>query len=229
MLLSIIIHVQINALSQSVQLGPVFPHHQPPSSYTGELFGVEYLFNQSEGSFCPTEDELDNLIDEGFDEEEVASEHVDCDDDFATTLPVDPESDEGEEVCYRSLQEHTFVVYVDPCMLTQEERSEAGPQKEGEAEQEVDDISEVLDSRGIPGWDKVEKLAKALLSLKGLSISKEQARNISSLYDQLDSYDKKPLVFIKRYSHKATGRFARSRRRVEDASIDYMKRYIPHF
>ena len=91
------------------------------------------------------------------------------------------------------------------------------------------DISEVLDSTGIPGWNKVEKLAKALLSLKGLSISKEQARNISSLNDQLDSYGKKLLVFIKRYSHKATGRFARSRRRVEDASIDYMKRYIPHF
>ena len=97
------------------------------------------------------------------------------------------------------------------------------PQEESETEQ-----SEVLDSRGIPGWDKVERLARALLSLKGLSISTEQASNISSLYAELDSHDKKPLVFTKRYSYKAKGRFARSRRRVEDASIDYMKRYSPH-
>ena len=50
---------------------------------------------------------MDNLIDEGFNEEEVASEH---DDDFSATLPVDPESDEGEDVCYRSLQEHIILI-----------------------------------------------------------------------------------------------------------------------
>ena len=34
------------------------------------------------------------LIDEGFDEEEVASEDADCHDDLSATLPVDLESDE---------------------------------------------------------------------------------------------------------------------------------------
>ena len=67
---------------------------------------------------------------------------------------------------------------------------------------------------------------RTLLSLKGLSISQEQARTVSNLYDQLDSYDKKPLVFTKRYSNRARGRFARSRRHVEDASIDYIKRCL---
>ena len=197
---------------------------------------MEYLFDQSGGSFCPTEDEVDNLIDEGFDEEEVASEHVDYDEEFSEKLPVNPEIDEGEEVCYIVLPTraclYAYLCTIHHChlynhnyMLTQEESSEAAPQEEGEAEQEVGDTLEVLDSRGIPGWDKVEQLARVLLSLKGLSISKEQARNVSSLYDQLDSYDKKPLVFTKRYSHRARGRFARSRRRVEDASIDYIKRY----
>ena len=37
---------------------------------------------------------MDNLIDEGFDEEEVASEDTDCHDDLSATLPVDLESDE---------------------------------------------------------------------------------------------------------------------------------------
>ena len=41
---------------------------------------------------------MDNLIDEGFDEEEVASEDADCHDDLAASLLVDHESDEGEEV-----------------------------------------------------------------------------------------------------------------------------------
>lgn len=131
--------VQINALSQSAQLDPVFPHHQPPSAYTRELFGVEYLFSQSGQSFCLTEDVVDSLIDEGFDEEEVATEHVDCDDDFTATLLIDHESDEGEEVCYRAYFCTFKYCYFESCMLTQEERSEAGPPKDDEAEQEVDD------------------------------------------------------------------------------------------
>ena len=44
-------------------------------------------------------------------------------------------------------------------MLTQGEKSEAGPQEEGEAEQEVGDTSKVLDSRGSSGWDKVAELS----------------------------------------------------------------------
>ena len=68
------------------------------------------------------------------------------------------------------------------------------------------------------------KAGKSPISLKGLSMSEDQAKEISSLYDPLDSHDKKPLVYSKRYSHKTRGWFARSRRRIEDASIDYVKR-----
>ena len=77
------------------------------------------------------------------------------------------------------------------------EESDTGQREGGEAEQELSDSSQVLDSRGIPGWNKVEQLARAVLSLKGLSISEDQAKIICSLYDQLDPYDKKPLVFTK--------------------------------
>lgn len=91
-----------NALSQSPQLDPVFPHHQPPSAYTGELFGVEYLFSQSGQPFCCTKDKVDSLIDEGFDDEEVATEHVNCDDDFTATLLIDRESDDQEDICFRA-------------------------------------------------------------------------------------------------------------------------------
>ena len=77
------------------------------------------------------EDEVENLIDEGFNEEEVALQPA--------TLPVNPESDEGEEVCITYVQEHVFMhicvyfsslhviqLYNHNYMLTQEESSEAG-------------------------------------------------------------------------------------------------------
>lgn len=39
-----------------------------PSEYTGELFGIEYLFKQ-DGLQFTTDDSVDEDIDEGFDEE----------------------------------------------------------------------------------------------------------------------------------------------------------------
>ena len=112
----------------------------------------------------------------------------------------------GTRVCLNAYLDHCYVirVYNHACLYS----SEAALQEEGEVKQEEGDTSEVLDSRGISGWDKVEQLVRPLLSLKWLSISKEQAKNVSSLCDQLDSYNKKPLVFTK---HRAKGRFARSR------------------
>ena len=128
------------------------------------------------------------------------------------------ESD-SDEVCCKHLKQPFN-------LLAQEDRTtEAGKEDDMPMEEFSDMHTEVLDSRGILGWDTVEKLAKALLSLKGLSMSEDQAKVISSLYDQLDSHNKKPLVYSKRYSHKTRGWFAISRGRLEDVSIHYLKRY----
>ena len=53
-----------NQLSQKMAIPPIFPHFQLPMEYTGELFGVEYLYNQT-GTELAT-DNLDDRIDEGF-------------------------------------------------------------------------------------------------------------------------------------------------------------------
>ena len=45
----------------------MFPLYQPPSKYTWELFGVEYLYKQSNLAFAPTKD-LDSEIDKGFED-----------------------------------------------------------------------------------------------------------------------------------------------------------------
>ena len=52
-------------LSTSV---PAFTSHQLPSKYTGELVGVEYLYQQNWGTFATKSEDLDKEIDEGFSE-----------------------------------------------------------------------------------------------------------------------------------------------------------------
>ena len=90
-----------------------------------------------------------------------------------------------------------------------------------------DDDDESLDSNGIPGWDKVDRLAKALVDLSGLSITNNQARNIKVLYDELLEFDKRPLVFAPRPLKPPQGRFARSKSssyRVGSVTTDHVKR-----
>ena len=76
---------------------------------------------------------------------------------------------------------HQTLIYINGCYIctcnthTHTLQAEAGE-------------DDALDARGIPGWDKVDHLAKAL---KGLSITNSQARNIKELYDALLDYDKK--------------------------------------
>ena len=46
------------------------------------------------------------------------------------------------------------------------------------------------DSKGIEGWDRVDRLAEALLFLKGLSVSNSQAAKIADLHSALIKFDK---------------------------------------
>ena len=67
------LHGRVNTLSQSLHGSPVFPHYLPSAAYTGELFGVEYLYAQCGFSYS-TELEGhegdDGDADEGFEEQE---------------------------------------------------------------------------------------------------------------------------------------------------------------
>ena len=71
--------------------------------------------------------------------------------------------------------------------------------------------AESLDSHGIPGWDKVDQLARALLDLCGLSVTNIQAASIKTLYADLLEYDKYPLGLKPRHHPPPRGRFARSK------------------
>ena len=51
-----------------------------------------------------------------------------------------------------------------------------------------EESSDVLDSRGIPGWGKVHRLAEALLGLTHLYMTESQAQTITHLYEDLSEF-----------------------------------------
>jgi hypothetical protein len=65
--------------------------------------------------------------------------------------------------------------------------------------------SNSTDSRGIPGWEKVDELSHALLCSKGISLSDKDAHQ---LFEKLDEFYKKPLRFNQVARKPATGKFS---------------------
>ena len=63
---------RVNALNQAVHGLNVFPLYQPPAMYTGELIGVEYLYQQSGYQLISDGMDLDSKINEGFEDYEEA-------------------------------------------------------------------------------------------------------------------------------------------------------------
>ena len=75
-----------------------------------------------------------------------------------------------------------------------------GPELDFAIDAFVNDLSDesdngrTADSKDIEGFDKVFNLARFLGSLPSSPITDNNAKNIVHLYDQLSSYDKKPLT-----------------------------------
>ena len=90
---------RVNVLSQSLHGSTIFPLYRPPHKYTGEFFGVEYLYHQSCLSLLKKD--LDTEIDEGFGDIDDASTPpplVDVDEPtIAIPEASDDDSDSGEE------------------------------------------------------------------------------------------------------------------------------------
>ena len=92
--------------------------------------------------------------------------------------------------------------------------------------EEISEVDEAVDSQGIPGWERVDRLARALLRPCGLCVTNTQAAEIQQLYSELLDYDKKPLTFQPRKMKPTRGRFARRKEyRVGHVGIEAVKRY----
>lgn len=79
------------------------------------------------------------------------------------------------------------------------------------------------DSRGIPGWTKVDRLARHLVGLNGISLTNSDVERIIQLYEQLEDHDKEPVIYKPVKKTPTKGRFA-SRKREGHTSQTLMKR-----
>ncbi len=70
-------------------------------------------------------------------------------------------------------------------------------------------------------------MARAIVKLRGLSVTHTQASEIQELYRKLLDFDKKPLVFLPRVQQAPRGRFARSKGKAQSiVGLDHMKKYV---
>ena len=79
--------LQIDSLSEKVLGRPVLPPHTTPHKYSGELFGVQYLYAQS-GEELPAM--MDKEVDEGFEEHDEQE--------YPDTIDATLSSDDDSEV-----------------------------------------------------------------------------------------------------------------------------------
>lgn len=122
-----------------------------------------YLYNQTGRSFTAADgNQLDTEIDEGFGDVDGLEESPSV----ITTCTMDQD-------------EHPITV-APPADPDEDEQDEAV--------EDADD--EALNYRGIGGWEKVDRLARALVNLKGLCVTNAQAEELKMLYSQLLDYDK---------------------------------------
>ena len=68
-----------------------------------------------------------------------------------------------------------------------------------------DDEDEARDSRGIPGWEKVDQLVRALLELEGLCVTNAQANTINDPLFPAGEFDKGPITFRPRQVKQPRG------------------------
>ena len=85
--------------------------------------------------------------------------------------------------------------------------------------------STTVDSRGIPGWEKVAQLAQVLVGLDGLSVSNEEVQKIKALWDDLDPYNKRATeVLLKSQPLNLRGHFC-GQKRTGHTTTEQMRRY----
>ncbi|XP_013402454.1 uncharacterized protein LOC106168072 [Lingula anatina] len=223
----------LNALSTSVLGYDIIKDFQPPAKYTGELIGIEYLLGQTsvgKEMLVKEEERMEDL---------QAEDPLFADDltlvDLQSTR-LDVQEAEGklsagerlfpipeEETQYEKEEEQQSSLLFPIPEEEQENRSSLLfpiPEEEQESrsslpEEEQESPSSLLSSvdwRGIPGWDKVDRLTNHLLNFTEMSLTPDDVMTCIMLYDDLDDYDKQrtPRPYIEQQS-ALSGRFKKGK------------------
>ena len=148
------VHLQdkLGGLSRTI-LGESLDKTFSPSTYTGELLGIGYLYYETNKSIPALED-VDNEIEKGVMEDDYALD--------ATSIPDKSGTSDSEL---------DFAFDAFNCSVP------------SQSEIEEDVATSATDWNGVPGWDKVVLLAVALVDQKTGPVNKLQADSILSLYN----------------------------------------------
>ena len=156
-----------------------------PSAKINEYFGMEYLRKQN------------------YDMDRVAKE---------VDNVIDLDSSGLTMGSYNSQDSIDFVCVNKEPVLEKTDQTNWSESEEESSEQ--DEPSEVCDWRGIPGWDKVDKLVELLVPTESsnLYIPSSHAKMIVKAFQKLDDYDKKAINWEKVKMKPASGRYKRRKR-----------------
>ncbi|XP_045166755.2 uncharacterized protein LOC123530114 [Mercenaria mercenaria] len=220
---------QTNILWQELCGKPFFPNFKPPGNYTGELVGVQYLYNQTGQEFPAlaqtiqqleddedmSQPEADNQEDEGFVEMPQITPPEAMGELPEETAPTPPSETAPQPILhipseaeYRQMAMDTVEGLeppVDPTTLAS--NVHVAPSLEDSTP--GDQSSDVLGPDNVPGYDKVLNLAKFLVELRDeRALREDKVQQLINLWEQLSDFDKKRTNFPRRYTKKPwSGKF----------------------
>ncbi|XP_071963285.1 uncharacterized protein [Antedon mediterranea] len=198
----------LNTLAEQVFGKKLYNSFVLPIKYTGELIGVEYLYNQT-NKVLETHFSDDESDDADFDEEVYT---FDVDEGYDDKTQPDYEPPSLRRLGGRHHRAPPEVRQPSP-IPQQPPSSHDGSDAEEDAAPIDTELEDSAGPDNISGYAKVEALADCLFQFKEDSgvISKTQAEQITQLWNNLDPYDK----IIKRQSrhqdYLSKGRFKRSK------------------
>ncbi|XP_041951282.1 uncharacterized protein LOC121711602 [Alosa sapidissima] len=219
--------------------------YHTPGAYTGELLGMEYLYNQNGKTLTAVlqnPEEQDRLVeqvndediqDEGFEEE--LTEDI--------TVPVLYEDDPCRDLVENrpsqlmsSPQASPPQAPASPADLPSTSRdggqdpATAPSVLPGTSEAALSDEAQgaVIGPDGIAGWDKVQDLAACLVGLREASYLTElQVNQIIQLWTSLPEGDKERVDYQPRHQQRlTTGRFKAPTRSGVTPGVESVKRYL---
>lgn len=233
-----------NQLSEEV-LGRSFVDYTGPQKYTGELIGVEYLYDQTGKvledhrlAIAALEDEdVAVAEDEGFEETEdfvdltvpilettlgttttlQSTVLASSDDSLATPAPEPPQ--EEPSPVRQPTPTDALEENVSPLMVRGLQSDDATPGTHH-------DLQDSVGPNNIGGFGAVQDLAEALFSLRehSLALSLEESNNIVVLWQRLADYDKQRTAYPQRHQDTLSkGRF-RATKRIVAPGVESTKR-----
>ncbi|XP_073728786.1 uncharacterized protein [Misgurnus anguillicaudatus] len=205
----------------------VVPTFHPPSCYTGELIGVQYLFQQTGRALQdmnPDSEQMAELIEElDVEEREEDEGSFDINEDHtirdpeAVLSPPFTMTTSPSTLVASSATSIQASICTSLVLLTRDPSQSPTALspvhvEPGDTGQDDDDDDEMaVDSQNVPGFQHVDRLAEYLVELRkctALSLTNQEAETIIGLWQNLDAFDKWRVVYRPRFKKRLlTGRF----------------------